>query len=123
MRGMELHHHLVMAEFAGTGVTRGTLVSLGRYAGLVEGEGRVAGELYRFDDLPAGLDVLDDVEDFNPTDPESSPYVRVARLVEVDSARTVAAWVYLYNGDVAGAPVVQSGDWRAHVASQHRVRE
>ena len=111
MHGCDLHHHMKGGEFAGEGRVAGTLVSLGRYPGLIEGSGSVRGELYRFADLAAALDVLDDVEGFEPTDPANSLYVRVARRVQTDDG-DVDAWVYRYNGSTEGAQRIPSGDWR-----------
>jgi gamma-glutamylcyclotransferase (GGCT)/AIG2-like uncharacterized protein YtfP len=112
MRGRELHHHMEGAQFAGEGTTRGTLVSLGRFPALIAGDGAVHGELYRFDDMPGALDVLDDVEEFDATDPDASLYVRVVRPVHMSDGTDVDAWVYLYNRDTKGAPRIKSGDWR-----------
>ena len=112
MRGQELHRHMEGAQFVGEGTTRGTLVSLGRFPGLVAGDGSVRGELYRFDDTPGALDVLDDIEEFDATDPDASLYLRVVQPVRVADGTDVAAWVYLYNRDTKGAQRIKSGDWR-----------
>ena len=112
MRGCELHHHMDGGEFVGEGATAGALVSLGRYPGLTEGSGSVRGELYRFDDLPGALDVLDDVEEFNPTDPAGSLYIREPMRVKTAGGE-VDAWGYRYNGSTDGAPRIKSGDWRS----------
>lgn len=97
-------------EFVGDGRVDGALVSLGRYPGLIEGSGSVRGELYRFADLPSALDVLDDVEEFEPTDPSRSVYLRLAMRVRTDDGE-VDAWVYRYNGPTDGAQRIASGDW------------
>jgi len=112
MRGYELHRYLERAEFVGAGTIEGALVSLGSYPGLVDGRARVRGEVYRFDDLPAALDVLDDVEDFNPTDADASLFVRRVALARMDAGPQVDAWVYYYNRPHDGAPKIASGDWR-----------
>lgn len=112
MRGCDLHHHMEGGEYVGAGTIAGALVSLGRYPGLIEGPGAVHGELYRFADLPAALDVLDDVEEFEPTDPASSLYLRVPVRVATGDGE-VDAWTYRYNGTSDGAPRIKSGDWRA----------
>lgn len=112
MRGFALHHHLEGGSFAGEGVVRGALVSLGQYPGLVDGDGEVRGEVYRFGDLAAALDVLDDVEDYNPADADGSLYVRVAVPVRMADGRTLCAWAYRYNRSADGALRIASGDWR-----------
>ena len=112
MRGFDLHHYMERASFVGEGSTAGVLFSLGQYPGLMDGAGTARGEVYRFDDLPAALDILDDVEDYNPTDPENSLYVRVVRQVRMDDGRTLDAWVYVYNRRVADQAPVPGGNWR-----------
>ena len=112
MRGFDLHHYMSGAEFLGEGKIAGRLISLGRYPGLVAGEGEVCGELYRFADLAPALEVLDDVEEYDPANPEGSLYLRTARAVRTDDGRTLLAWTYAYNKPPTGAPAVTSGDWR-----------
>src|SRR5215469_12511387 len=111
MREHELHHHMESGEYVGDGSVKGALVSFGRYPGLVEGSGVVRGELYRFADLPAALDVLDDVEEFDPTDPSRSLYLRIVMRVQTDDAQ-VDAWAYRYNGSLGDAKPLPSGDWK-----------
>jgi len=113
MRGLYLHHLMEAGTFVGEGTARGMLVSLGRYPGMVEGSGVVRGELYRFDDLPGALDVLDDIEEYDPADPAASPYVRVERPVTTSDGTQLDAWLYVYRGSVAGAPRIDGGDWRS----------
>lgn len=112
MRGHDLHHHMESGEYVGDGRVKGALVSFGRYPGLIEGSGTVRGELYRFADLPAALDVLDDVEEFEPTDPSRSLYLRIPMRVQTNDAE-VDAWTYLYNGPAEDAQPIKSGDWNA----------
>ena len=51
MRGYALHRLLVgVATFLGEASVRGSLFDLRGYPGLVNGEGRVHGELYRLQD-------------------------------------------------------------------------
>jgi gamma-glutamylcyclotransferase (GGCT)/AIG2-like uncharacterized protein YtfP len=114
MRGCELHYHMESTVFVGEGRTSGSLWSLGRYPGLTAGPGTVRGEVYRADDMPAALDILDDVEEYAADDPAASLYVRAVRPVRLDDGREVDAWVYLYNRPTAGATRIASGDWRAH---------
>jgi len=112
MRGLYLHHLMESGTFVGEATARGVLVSLGHYPGLVDGAGEVRGELYRFDDLPAALDVLDDVEEYDPADPAAGPYVRVERTVIASGVAQVDAWLYVYQGPVKGARRIDGGDWR-----------
>jgi len=112
MRGFDLHYHMASLEFVGQGTIEGTLLALGPYPGLVDGGGAVRGEVYRVDDMPSALEVLDDVEDYNPTDPDAGPYVRRIQPVRMDDGRIIDAWVYRYNRTAPGAAIVPDGDWR-----------
>ena len=111
MRGFNLHHYLAGATFVGEGWVAGRLVSVGRYPGLLDGDGEVSGEIYRLEDV-ASLEALDDLEEFDPADPERSEYLRIVRDVHGENGATVSAWVYLYNRDASTAPDVTSGNWR-----------
>ena len=112
MQGHELHHHLEGGRFVGEGRVDGALVSLGRYPGLIEGSGSVRGELYRFADLPSVLDVLDDIEEFEPTDPSRSLYLRIATTAHTQEG-DIEVWVYRYNGPMDAAVPISSGDWNS----------
>jgi gamma-glutamylcyclotransferase (GGCT)/AIG2-like uncharacterized protein YtfP len=113
MRGFDLHHYIAGATFVGTGSTRGMLVALGHYPGLIDGAGQVQGEIYRLDDA-ARLEALDDLEEYDPANPEGSDYLRMERDVVRTDGSTLRAWVYVYNRDTAGSAVVTSGDWRRY---------
>lgn len=112
MRGFSRHHYMSDGRFEGGASARGRLISLGEYPALLDGDGTVRGELYSFDDLPVALDVLDDVENFDPANPEGSEYIRDARRVRRDDGVEISAWVYVYNLAAGSAPVIPSGDWR-----------
>jgi len=113
MRGFDLHHHMTPSEFVGRGMVDGALLALGAYPGLVEGDATVRGEVYRFEDMPAALDVLDDIEQYNPADPDGSLYVRLVQPVRMDDGRVLDAWVYRYHRPAGDAPRVPNGDWHA----------
>jgi gamma-glutamylcyclotransferase (GGCT)/AIG2-like uncharacterized protein YtfP len=115
MRGFDLHPHMAGATFVGEATMPGRLVAVGRYPGVLDGDGTVVGELYRLDDVATSLETLDDIEDFDPADPDKSEYLRVVRDVSCKDGSNVSAWVYLYNGDASAALAVKSGDWRQHL--------
>jgi gamma-glutamylcyclotransferase (GGCT)/AIG2-like uncharacterized protein YtfP len=98
-RGGEFHHYLAGARFAGPAWTRGRIIQAGAYPGLVEGDGRVEGELYELADPAADLERLDDVEGFVPEDAAGSLYLRELRPVYREDGTRVASWVYLWNAD------------------------
>ncbi len=64
---------------------------------MTAGDGEVRGEVYALADAAAGLEVLDEVEDYDPLHPEESLYVRVQAPVRTDDGRELVAWLYLYN--------------------------
>lgn len=104
MRGYALHGVLARgATFLGAGETRGRLLRLGRYPGLVAGAGRVRGEVYRLDD-PELLPVLDREEGYN--------FVRRPAAVTLAGGRRARAWVYRYRGPARRAAPIPDGDFR-----------
>jgi gamma-glutamylcyclotransferase (GGCT)/AIG2-like uncharacterized protein YtfP len=104
MRGYGLHAVLARrATFLGEGTVAGRLLDLGRYPGLIEGAGRVKGELYRLDD-PELLPVLDRKEGYN--------FVRSIVIVTLTRGRRARAWVYRYRGPRERAVPVPHGDYR-----------
>jgi gamma-glutamylcyclotransferase (GGCT)/AIG2-like uncharacterized protein YtfP len=104
MRGFGLHHVLARgATCIGDGTVRGRLLDLGPYPGLVEGRGRVSGELYRLD-RPELLPVLDREEGYN--------FERRCAAVTLPGGRRVRAWLYRYRGPRERATPIPEGDWR-----------
>jgi gamma-glutamylcyclotransferase (GGCT)/AIG2-like uncharacterized protein YtfP len=121
MTGFSRRPLLGAAAFEGLGRIRGSLYHFGDYPGVVlDGRGWVTGELYRVADLPARLADMDREEWFDPADEAGSLYVRRAVPVHLAGGEVRDAWVYAYNegfGHAAGrGPLVESGDWRAHLA-------
>jgi gamma-glutamylcyclotransferase (GGCT)/AIG2-like uncharacterized protein YtfP len=114
MRGFDLQHHMAGATFVSSATAQGRLYDVGAYPGMIEGDGTVRGELYRFSDIAVALEVLDEVEEYDPLDAMGSAYVRVVRAVRLEKDGSESpAWLYLYNRDVKGLPQIKSGDWRA----------
>lgn len=104
MRGYALHRVLAAAStFVGEGTVSGRLLNLGRYPGLVDGHGRVRGEVYRLDD-PELLPVLDREEGYN--------FGRRRAIVTLASGRRARAWVYRYRGPQNRAVPIPDGDYR-----------
>lgn len=111
MNGCELHQHMRGAEFLGRATVAGLLYSAGRYPGLKDGSGVVRGELFRFSDIAVALEVLDEVEGYDPLDPAASEYVREMRSVRLEAGPTLPAWVYLYNREVEDGQRIPTGVW------------
>ena len=90
----------------------GRLYDLGAYPGLVCGIGLVAGELYELLD-PTALQILDTYEGYRPEKPTESFFRRECVLIECGTR--VHGWLYVYNRDIAGRPLIESGNWATHV--------
>jgi gamma-glutamylcyclotransferase (GGCT)/AIG2-like uncharacterized protein YtfP len=104
MQGERLHHHLHgRATRVATAMVTGHLLNLGRYPGLIAGDGRVSGELYRVDD-PELLATLDRVE--------GRYYERRRTDVELCDGRRACAWIYWYRGPRDYTTPIPSGNWR-----------
>jgi gamma-glutamylcyclotransferase (GGCT)/AIG2-like uncharacterized protein YtfP len=107
MRGYPLHHRLVgTATFLVSASVRGDLLDLRDYPGLVDGPGRVRGELYRLHDREL-LRILDRDEGYN--------FERRRAGVQLAGGRRSRAWVYRYVGSPRrGTPIVDGDYRRAH---------
>jgi len=104
MRGYALHRVLApAATWLGDGAVRGRLLDLGRYPALVDGAGRVRGEVYRLHD-PELLPVLDREEGYN--------FERRRAIVTLANGRRARAWVYRYRGPQNRAVPIRDGDYR-----------
>ena len=104
MKGYALHPALARgARFVERGKTRGRLLDLGQYPGLVTGVGQVKGEVYRIDD-PELLPVLDQEEGYN--------FERSRVFATLASGRHVQVWVYRYRGPRDRAIPILDGDYR-----------
>ena len=104
MRGYGLHRLLAPgATLVGAGSVRGTLLDLGDFPGLVNGTGRVVGEVYRLD-APELLAVLDRAEGYN--------FDRRRAAVTLATGRRARAWIYRYRGRRDRARPIPDGDYR-----------
>ena len=100
-------------SFCGRGHIRAALFDLGIYPAAVPAtdESLVWGEVYEMSDAPAVLAVLDEIEGYRVTEPESSLYTRILTDVAIDDGRTVTAWAYFYNAPLGRAQRIDSGDY------------
>lgn len=107
-RGLGNHHWLAGAEFVGEDlITSATLYDLGPYPGArAEPSHGIEIEVFRVD--TAGLKALDRLEDYRVRAPRTGDYDRA-----VHHTAFGPAWLYLYNRDVAGYPVIRQGGWPA----------
>lgn len=98
----------------GPATIQGVLFRISWYPGLVEGDGRVHGEVFRLSDPASSLAWLDAYEGIVPADPAGhrGEYERVERTVLLESGGSLTSWVYLYCADVSRAEVMPEGRWR-----------
>jgi gamma-glutamylcyclotransferase (GGCT)/AIG2-like uncharacterized protein YtfP len=89
---------------------------------LVDGNGRVKGELYRLRDPAADLESLDELEEYDPLHPETSLYVRRICDARMQNGPVLRAWVYAYNRDVSAMEKIASGDWRTTSSASRQAR-
>jgi len=97
----------------------GRLYDLGSYPGAVLDpctNAKVHGEVLRLPDDPDVLARLDAYEGFDPSEPRRSLFVRVTTRATLTDGRTLACWVYVYNREPAGAPLLAGGRWSADEA-------
>jgi gamma-glutamylcyclotransferase (GGCT)/AIG2-like uncharacterized protein YtfP len=110
--GARLHGE---ARRIGAASMQGRLYRVSWYPGAVDSTDpahRVHGEVWALDDPERGLAWLDDYEGIAPGRGASGEYQRLERLVCLATGTEVAAWVYLYQGDVMRLPVISDGRWR-----------
>ncbi|MBU1156433.1 MAG: gamma-glutamylcyclotransferase [Proteobacteria bacterium] len=99
-----------MLAYRGWDAVAGQLFSLGRYPALTMGPGSVRGQVFEMLD-PAAMAVLDRFEDYRPTDPAGSEYLR--KLLPLAN-HPASAWVYVFNRPTERLTPLPDGDWAAH---------
>jgi gamma-glutamylcyclotransferase (GGCT)/AIG2-like uncharacterized protein YtfP len=99
--------------FVANGKVEGALYDLGDFPAAVPNKSTtIIGELYKAkseDDFYWAITQLDDYEGLNPVEGEIALYKRELTPVSHDETET-AAWIYWYNSDVTGKPLIESGD-------------
>lgn len=99
---------------AGSGRTRGRMIDLGAYPGLVitsTSRAWVAGDLHALIDAPAVLERLDRYEGCPPDQHATGEFERVVVNVVTARSTQLQAWTYVYRGAVRGHPRITSGDY------------
>jgi gamma-glutamylcyclotransferase (GGCT)/AIG2-like uncharacterized protein YtfP len=104
------------ARLVGDATIAAKLYKISWYPGAVassDATERVHGEVYALAQPSRALAWLDRYEGIPPGQTRSAEYERLERPARLASGEEIAAWVYLYRGDVAGLPVVPDGRWVA----------
>jgi gamma-glutamylcyclotransferase (GGCT)/AIG2-like uncharacterized protein YtfP len=107
--------------FTGHGSIAAALFDLGMYPAAVPADhdnARVRGEVYRMTNVAAVLQVLDEIEGYRSTEPETSLYTRRLTPVTLDNGHTVSAWAYFYNAPLGRAERIDSGDYLEYLKAR-----
>jgi gamma-glutamylcyclotransferase (GGCT)/AIG2-like uncharacterized protein YtfP len=100
-------------SLVGNAKVQGKLIDMGSYpAGVPAESGTISGELYRIrhdNEFAWAIGQLDDYEGVAVEPDEVQLYRRDLTMAECNG-RTIPAWIYWYNGDTTGRPVIPSGD-------------
>ena len=113
MPGLRLEAEMHGAQRLGASCVPGRLVDVGRYPGLLQGQGTVTGEVYRVSD--AQLARLDEVEDMVVGDRAASQYWRERVKVQSGALAGQPVWTYVYNRPVDGLTPIPHGDYRRYI--------
>jgi gamma-glutamylcyclotransferase (GGCT)/AIG2-like uncharacterized protein YtfP len=113
MPGLRLEAEMLGAQGLGAARVTARLVDVGRYPGLLQGEGQVSGEVYAVND--AHLTRLDMVEDMVPSDRAASQYWREEVTVLSGPLQGQQVQTYVYNRPVEGCMPIAHGDYRRYI--------
>lgn len=104
-------------RFAGRGTIEAALFDLGIYPAAVPADdgSRVWGEVYEAMDPVTVLATLDEIEGYQPNEPERSLYTRVLTDATLEDGRVERVWVYYYNAPLGRAQRIESGDYLEHL--------
>ena len=107
----EINAVMAKLRVVGAGRVRGLLYDLGAYPGAVldPAAAEFEGTVFELPDDPEILHQLDAYEEFDPAAPQATLFVRELHAVTLDSGGTLMGWIYVYNRDPAGAPIVAGG--------------
>jgi len=102
-------------ELIGHGKAKGILYDLGPYPAAIPAGNtwNIQGELYRIleeDEFEYAIAQLDDYEGVHTSYDQTAVYRRDITSVKLADGSELEACIYWYTGDVAGKPVVESGD-------------
>ncbi len=109
-------------KFIGEAKVKGKLYDLGTYpAGIATTEDSfIVGELYQAineHEFSWAIGQLDDYEGVSVEADEVQLYRREVAEVHIND-KTTDAWIYWYNGDVSGKPLIASGDILEYMSSK-----
>lgn len=113
-----ISHHFILA---GDARVKGRLYDMGEYPAAVPavGEYYIIGELYRIKHEPGFARAMEEIDDYEGVHPQQGapPLYRREITTVYIGGQTTTAWIYWYNREVTGRPLIASGDvlaYRSH---------
>lgn len=102
-------------SFVSSARIKGVVYDAGHYPAALPStdESFIVGELYQLkneDEFDWAIAQLDDYEGLNAEEHEICLFKREITEVFINDSAKTQAWVYWFNGDVTGNPVITSGD-------------
>jgi len=112
--------------FVGDGKTKGVVYDIGAFPGALETtlESFIIGEVYAIkneDEFDWAIAQLDDYEGVEAEDGETPLFKRALTEVYLDNGEKTQAWIYWFNDDVKGKPVIASGDALLYYQEKNKV--
>ncbi len=108
------------ATVAGLGRTRGVMLQLDGYPGMIDSTSDsdcVTGEVFRLKDPPSAWPILDEYEECGRADPIPHEFERKIVRIEMDQGDGLGAWAYFYHLDTLGRKRLPSGDYLRSIRS------
>lgn len=102
-------------DFVSDARVKGLIYDMGEYPAAIPADtnATIVGELYRIkevDEFDWAMGQLDDYEGIHPELGEEQLYRRERAEILLSDGQKTEAWIYWYNGDTSGKPLVASGD-------------
>jgi len=114
-------------SFVRIGKIKGTLCDMGEYPAATpcDEEHYIIGELYAInneEEFEWAIDQLDEYEGLFPEEDEGEKVLFRREITQVflDNGDIQQAWVYWYNGDVEGKPIIASGDVLQYLEEKYK---
>ena len=108
----------------GEAVVKGKLYDTGEFPVAISSneEKFISGELYTVNnprEFSWAIGQLDDYEGLNAEEGETSLYKR-EEVIAYQKGQPVVAWIYWFNGDATGKPVIESGDLMQYLQQKNK---
>lgn len=108
----------------GEAVVKGKLYDLGEYpaASATDEDKFISGELYCINnplEFSWAIGQLDDYEGLN-TEEGDTPLYRREEVIAYKNGEAHTTWIYWYNKDLAGNPVIESGDLMQYLQQKNK---